>query len=257
MPWLTTEGGSHEIVDGETIVGSGSHAGWRLEGRDLAPRHFVVERHGSRVRVRPCGIDAVLVVNGAQSGANPVELRNGDTIDAGSARFLYSAEQSGAFPAASRVEAHLLETRSGIVHPLAAPSTGVGRDRQNAVVVRDPTASRFHAEIRREAGGFVLHPHGSAGTLVNSRRIGTPERLRDGDRIEIANVELRFVMGPVPPGSTFAETIVDEEASQRPTVPEAAVTEIPAEPNGQARSSRLIWIAALLVAAATVWLATR
>ena len=111
MPWLTTEGASHQIAEGETIVGSGAHAGWRLSSGELAARHFVIERRGSLVTVRPCGVDAVIAINGNQSGAHPVDLRDGDTVDAGTARFLYSSERSGSYPAMSVAPAHLVESR--------------------------------------------------------------------------------------------------------------------------------------------------
>src|SRR5687768_14832076 len=112
MPWLTTEGASHQIADGETIVGSGANAAWRLVSHDLAPRHFVVRGEGGRVTIRPCGVDAIIAVNGAQAGSNPVELRDGDTIDAGKARFVYSSERSGSYPATAVAPAHVVDARS-------------------------------------------------------------------------------------------------------------------------------------------------
>lgn len=256
MPWLTTEGASREIGEGETVVGSGEQADWRLEAGDLAVRHFVVRRAGGVTTVRPCGVDDVIALNGAQAGAHPVELHDGDTIDAGSARFLYSAERSGAYPAVAVGPAHLMDPRAGIAYPLEGATVGIGRDRLNAVVVRDPTASRFHAEVRREAGGYVLHPFGSSGTLVNSRRVGSPARLENGDRIEIANTELRFVLGPVPPGARGPEHAAgNDESSQRRTIVQAAAVEIPPEEKG--RSSIWLWVAAVLVIGLTVYLAWR
>ena len=227
MPWLTTEGASHQIAEGETIIGSGADSGWRLPRHDLAARHFIIERQASRVTVRPCGVDNVIALNGAQSSAQAHDLKDGDVIDAGSARFLYSSERSGSYPAVSVGPAHLVETSGGAAHDLAALSIGIGRDRLNSIVVRDPTASRFHAEIRREAGGYVLHPHGSSGTLLNGHRIGSPTRLNDGDRIEIADMEFRFVAGPVPPGTRTAEPAPDDESGRRPTFEESQ----PAEPS--------------------------
>jgi pSer/pThr/pTyr-binding forkhead associated (FHA) protein len=255
MPWLTTEGASHQIAEGETVVGSGARATWRLPSHDLAARHFVVRRIGSQITIRPCGVDAVIAINGRQAGASGLELRDGDTVDAGESRFVFSSERSGSFIAATVSPAHLIETSSGIAHALATPSVGIGRDRLNTVVVRDPTASRFHAEIRREAGGYVLHPHGSSGTLVNGRRLGSPERLNDGDRIEIANVELRFVAGPVPEGAKTAEPSADDETSQRPTVIQSAAMEIPSVHRRPGIMGQVILV--VLVAAATVWLLTR
>lgn len=256
MPWLTTEGASREIGEGEITVGSGDQADWRLESGDLALRHFVVRRTGGVTTVRPCGLDDVIALNGVQAGANPIELHDGDTIDAGSARFLYSAERSGAYPAVAVDPAHLMDVRGGIVYPLETTSVGIGRDRLNAVVVRDPTASRFHAEVRREAGGYVLHPFGSSGTLVNGRRVGSPSRLEDGDRIEVANTELRFVLGAVPPGARGPDHAAgNDESSQRRTIVQAAAVEIPPEEKGS--SSIWLWIAAAVVVALTVYLAVR
>jgi predicted component of type VI protein secretion system len=261
MPWLTTEGSSHQIPEGETVVGSGTNTGWQLQSHDLAARHFIIERAGTRVTIRPCGVDAVVAVNGAQCGAQPMALKDGDTIEAGSVRFLYSDERSGSYAAIAVQPAHLVEVRHGISYDLDSASIGIGRDRVNAIVVRDPTASRFHAEIRREAGGYVLHPHGSSGTALNGRRLGAPERLSDGDRVEIANVEFRFVAGAMPAGAKTAEPAADDEptreSSHRPTVIQTAVMEIPSEPEQRARSTKWIWIAAVLVAGATIYLATR
>ena len=257
MPWLTTEGASHQIAEGETVVGSGAQAGWRLPHHALAARHFVIQRAASRVSVRPCGVDNVIAINGSQSGAHARELKDGDVIDAGSARFLYSSEKSGSYPAVTVGPAHLVETRGGFAHDLAGGSAGIGRDHQNAVILRDPTASRFHAEIRREAGGYVLHPHGSSGTLLNGRRMGSPERLADGDRIEIANMELKFVAAPLPADARTAEPVADDEASHRPTVEQPDVSQIPSESEQRARSTKWIWIAAAIVAGATIYLASR
>jgi predicted component of type VI protein secretion system len=255
MPWLTTEGASHQLTDAETIVGSGEQADLRLESSDLATRHFIVERKGEGFTVRPCSVDDVIAVNGTQAGANSRELHDGDTIDAGTARFLFSTERSGAYPAVAVLPAHLIEMRDGVSYPLSLQSVGIGRDRLNSVVIRDPTASRYHAEIRREAGGYVLHPFGSSGTLVNGSRVGSPVRLENGDRIEIANVELRFVTGSAPEGARHAERAANDESSQRRTVVGGAAMEVPSEDNS--RSTLWIWVAAGAVIAATIYLATR
>jgi pSer/pThr/pTyr-binding forkhead associated (FHA) protein len=228
MPWLSTEGASHQIAEGVTVVGSGSETTWRLASHDLAARHFRLVREGSRITLSPCGVDSVVAINGKQSGSQGIVLRVGDVVDAGRARFLFTVERPGALPGLSIAPAHLIETGSGFAYPLTA-SAGIGRDRMNAVIIRDPTASRFHAEIRREAGGYVLHPHGASGTMVNGRRAGTPQRLDDGDRIEIANVELRFVAGPVPEGARTADPVPDDESGHRPTVTDGSASAVPGE----------------------------
>jgi predicted component of type VI protein secretion system len=245
MPWLTTEGGSHEIAEGETVVGSGPDAKWRLPALDLAARHFALRREGGRVTLRPCGIDAIITINGKQTGAQGVGLKDGDLIDAGHARFLFTVDRRDAHPAASISPAHLIDTRTGVAYALATTSSGIGRDRLNSVVVKNPTASRFHAEIRSEAGGYVLHPKGSSGTLLNGRRVGSPERLQDGDAIEIANVELRFAAGAVPAGAMAAERVPDDESGHRPTVLEIPAVEIPGE--GVGRPKSLLWLGMVVV----------
>src|SRR3954471_7426516 len=198
MPWLATAGSAHQIGEGDTIVGSGPHATWRLASHDLEARHFVIRRRGKDVTISAAGVEGVVAVNGQRIGTTPTALHEGDTIDAGSARFAYSDERRSGVTAVAVSPAHVVEVRSGVAHQLDDASIGIGRDRKNAIVVRDPTASRFHAEIRREAGGWVLHPRGSSGTLLNGRPVGTPERLDDGDRIEIAHVEMRFVAAAAP-----------------------------------------------------------
>jgi pSer/pThr/pTyr-binding forkhead associated (FHA) protein len=257
MPWLTTEGSSHQIAEGETVVGSGADAGWRLAQYDLASRHFIVDRNGSRVTVRTCGVDNVIALNGVQSGAQAHDLKDGDVIDAGSGRFLFSSERSGSYPAVNVGPAHLIEARGGAAHELLAPSVGIGRDRLNAIVVRDPTASRFHAEIRREAGGYVLHPRGSSGTLVNGQRIGSPTRLSHGDRIEIGSMEMAFVTGPVPLGTRTAEPAPDDDSSRRPTVEESRPAEVGSERSNRAKWLLRIGILVLIAAVLLVVLTSR
>jgi predicted component of type VI protein secretion system len=257
MPWLTTEGASHQIAEGETVVGSGADAGWRLPRHDLAPRHFIIDRKGARISIRTCGVDNVIAINGAQSGTSAHDLKDGDVLDAGSARFHYTSERSGSYAAASVGPAHLVETRGGAAYDLTTPSVGIGRDRQNAIVVRDATASRFHAEIRREAGGYVLHPHGSSGTAVNGHRIGSPTRLRDGDRIEIANMEYSFVPGSVPPGTRSAEPAPDDESGRRPTVEESEPAEVSSERANRGKWLLRIGILALIALISAIVLVTR
>jgi hypothetical protein len=187
------------------------------------PRHFVISLSAGRPSVRAFSTDSVVVLNGQQLSGAPRALQNGDVIAAGSARFTYtdSAPARHAPPPAQDVSAYLVDTRTKTAYRLATRSTGIGRDASNAIVVRDPTASRFHAEIRREAGGFVLHPRGSAGTLVNNRRVGTPCLLDDGDTIEVAYRVLQFTTRPLSPGERVAGTTPtpQDETSRRPTIP--------------------------------------
>lgn len=79
--------------------------------------------------------------------------------------------------------------------PLAVPVTRIGRWPDNDIVVDDRWTSRHHAEIRREGGDYVLHDLGSKnGTVLNGKRLESPQKLHDGDQISVAPLSvLTFV----------------------------------------------------------------
>lgn len=274
VPWLSRGDLSIELNDGETVVGSGEHATWTVRDGGLAPRHIAIEVHRGAASVRPFGPDAIVTLNGRQVAGESARLRDGDVVAAGRVAFLFSAERpaSRATPSAGvapQTDAYLVDARTGAAYPLGAPSTGIGRDRANAIVVTDATASRFHAEVRCEAGGWVLHPMGSSGTHVNGRRTGTPCLLEDGDEIEVAYTTLRFKRGAPPHGADAprrpAPTAEELDAARRPTIevseddidgaapPAPSMTDAP-----PTRARWPLWLAvAIAMLAAAVWVATR
>ena len=68
----------------------------------------------------------------------------------------------------------------------------LGREEDNDVVINDPSVSRWHAELRQEADGYVFTDrHSSNGTRVNGAVI-TTHHLRSGDEIMIGDQKLRF-----------------------------------------------------------------
>ena len=71
----------------------------------------------------------------------------------------------------------------------------LGRAAHNDIVLTDPSASREHAMIRREASGaaFLSDSGSRNGTTLNGRAVSTaPVRLCDGDTIAIGRQELAF-----------------------------------------------------------------
>ncbi|MEU6340869.1 FHA domain-containing protein [Streptomyces sp. NPDC046977] len=67
-----------------------------------------------------------------------------------------------------------------------------GRKSGNTVVIASVSASRFHAEVRRENHGFVLYDRGSSnGTRVNGERV-TSHVLQPGDIIAIGEETFCF-----------------------------------------------------------------
>jgi len=68
----------------------------------------------------------------------------------------------------------------------------IGRFGESDVVLRDPGASRRHAEIRRSPQGYVLADLGSTnGTMVNEATV-SERALEEGDRITIGRTILEF-----------------------------------------------------------------
>ncbi|NUQ19656.1 MAG: FHA domain-containing protein [Gemmatimonadaceae bacterium] len=223
MPVLETGGTIRELNDGETVVGSGANATWRLGGADLAARHFTVALgDDGQATVKSCSTQNVVLVNGRQLGVRPLPLADGDTIAAGTARFVYAKDASSLRPAtnADNSPAYLVDERARMAFPLARRSVSIGRDAGSIVVVRDPQVSRFHADVRTEAGAHVLYSMGSAGTLVNGHGVAAPRVLESGDKIEIGQTTLLFVRGNLPPGVKVSQGPVpaEEDWSRRPTV---------------------------------------
>lgn len=87
-----------------------------------------------------------------------------------------------------------------------APRQAIGRSRKCELVVPSKCISRRHALIEvRGNGDYWLSDLGSRnGTCVNGRRIARAVRLRDGDRVRIADTAFRFLQPPpaasIPPG---------------------------------------------------------
>lgn len=75
---------------------------------------------------------------------------------------------------------------------LIAPMVTVGRALDNDLIIEDPGISRYHAQLRRRYGRYILQDMGSSsGTLVN----GFPIQeivLRPGDLISLSDAELLY-----------------------------------------------------------------
>ncbi len=226
MAWLEYGGRLRRLADGETVVGGAPSAGLHVGDADLLPRHFVLRIDGDDAFIRTWSPDTVVALNGRQMGAEECRLDDGDTISAGSVHFhiwRHEPELNAVTPESGNSrppKAHLIDIRDNVAYPLDRLSTNIGRASANVIRLKDPTASRFHAQVRREAGGFALHSVGSSGTRINGRRVGSPLLLEDGDEIEIAFSTFRYTRATPPEGVTIvSRTGGDPGAiSERPTI---------------------------------------
>lgn len=259
MPWLDYGGRLRKLPDGAVVIGSGDEATVRIDDLDLMPRHVVVEPAGDHVTVRAWSPDVVVAVGAHQIGTESCEVAYGEPIRAGSGELRIWRDQPASVdsPGAPLPRGYLIDVQEQVAYPLDRLSTNIGRARGNIILLSDPTASRFHAQIRREAGGFALHVVGSAGGAVNGRRVSAPILLEDGDTVELAYAAFRFTRGPVPEGIRVVPvaepgpvdrgdrpTIVHDRISLQTPVPGAAPRIVPTA----------IVIGGLLLAGIAAWL---
>jgi pSer/pThr/pTyr-binding forkhead associated (FHA) protein len=226
MAWLEYGGRLRRLTDGETIVGGAPSAGLHIADADLLPRHFVLRVDGDDIWLRVWSPETVVAKNGRQVAAQECKLDDGDTISAGSMHF-HVWRNEPELPAVTVEKetsrppvAHLIDTRDNVAYRLDRLSTNIGRSAANVIRLKDPTASRFHAQVRREAGGFALHSVGSSGTRINGQRVGAPQLLDDGDEIEIAYTTLRYTRATPPEGVSIVQRTGGDpdEATERPTI---------------------------------------
>jgi pSer/pThr/pTyr-binding forkhead associated (FHA) protein len=253
--WLAFGSETRELRDGEIVVGSGADADWRLPTADLMPRHFAITVYDLNVSLRPVSKDIVVAVNGTQLSGAPRLLNDGDVISAGSGRFVFSDDVPRLTPTATPAveRAYLIDEGRNVAYELVSRSTPIGRDSSNAIVVRDPGASRFHAEVRREAGGFALHSMGSSGTIRNGRRLDGPVLLGDGDTIEVAFVRYRFGLNP-PPSVPVASVGDSGPVSRRnPTLETGKISVVPPKQRASGVGKALIGALVIAVVGAAIW----
>ncbi len=104
-----------------------------------------------------------------------------------------------------RAAAYLVYEFERRAYPLSEGGFTIGRDAASHIVVREPSVSRTHAEVRAEGGEFVLHTSGATGTRLNGAVVSTPRQLKDGDRIEIGTAELTFRRSKLPLGVSVVD----------------------------------------------------
>mgnify|MGYP002682317096 CR=1 FL=1 len=81
---------------------------------------------------------------------------------------------------------------AGKVFELKEDVVTIGRDLVNDIVLTDTEVSRRHARLVRTDDGFTIEDMNSTnGCFVNGRRIKR-QLLKDGDRLKVGDVPLRY-----------------------------------------------------------------
>ena len=226
MPFLELVG-SPDLADNprqlgpETVIGSGPQATWRLQRMDLAARHFAIKMNGTgAAKIIPASAQNVVIVNGRQVPTEGATLSGGDVIGAGGAQFLYLMDKDVKRPTLSAPpQAYLINTTERKGYALRKKVVQIGREIGCSIVLKDPTVSRFHADIRQEGGEHVLYSMGSGGTKVNGEPISLPRVLQDGDKIQVGGTAFAFTRGKLPSEVRAAdfEDHTDDSFSRRAT----------------------------------------
>ncbi len=101
-----------------------------------------------------------------------------------------------------------LEKAGSARFPLAG-NCAMGRSSSNKIIVADERTSRYHATIHaQDTKEFWLIDLGSInGTQLNDRRVVQPQRLKDGDRITIADTTFVFHQPELPDEAAAGETL--------------------------------------------------
>lgn len=154
-----------------------------------------------------------------------------------------------------KVPAYLVYEFERHAYPLSEAGFSIGRDASSNIVVREPSVSRTHAEIKSEGGEFVLHGTGSLGTRLNGEMVTAPRPLKEGDRIEVGTAELTFTRSKLPLGVSVvdrAETnSLDDILSKRATINNPILG--PGHAPGEKRSKLPLYLVLLAVVAAAVY----
>ncbi|MGE0132375.1 MAG: FHA domain-containing protein [Blastocatellales bacterium] len=89
----------------------------------------------------------------------------------------------------------LITADGSVAYTLRCRLTRIGRNIENDIVLDSDRVSRYHAEIVRESGEFLIVDKASRnGVRVNKQRIKEPTAIKSGDAIRIGRQEFTFVV---------------------------------------------------------------
>lgn len=241
------------------VIGRGAHVDVRLPSRAVSDQHAMVRVDGPDVSIIDEGSTNGTRVNGvAIARGRRKFLRDGDEIGVGDYAIkvtfviaLADPPERTATLARRLLKDSLrslggdsappyLELRSGRTAgrrwevPAAGSRLTLGRAEGCEVLLDDRDCSRQHAEVERDAEGFLLRDLGSRNGIVVGGRSLTEKRLKNGDEFTIGKSALRFV-DPTEELLRSFESGADEAAPPpppRPSLPPPtpSIPPPPAEP---------------------------
>jgi pSer/pThr/pTyr-binding forkhead associated (FHA) protein len=232
MIQLDVGGRRYSVAAGEMTIGSEDGASIPVFGQRVSGQHAVIQGwpDGSAA-VRAINGSEVLV-NGIPLGAEPTPLLHGDKLVIGRQEILVVDEsRSGStriapaiqLPVAANDGARVVSLTDGREYQVGAGPLVFGREAGADIVAPGDDVSRRHAELHRDAAGFMLLDSSVNGTLVNGERLTGERRLASGDVIRIGTEEFRFHAGQAPPAGAhqrLSDTMFGVAAFRPTPVPE-------------------------------------
>jgi len=117
---------------------------------------------------------------------------------------------------------------------LTQAEVSIGRHPQCDLVLKNPSAGRWHARIRRVMGGYELEDGGSLnGTEVSGVQLtqGTPHLLEEHDVIRIGGVAFEFHAGIRAPAPRPPDMTMVDDVGEAPAPFTSASARLPAAPS--------------------------
>ena len=174
----------------------------------VSRHHAQISWNGSQCILTDLGSAAGTFVNEAKLLPHqPHTLVDGARIQIGAYELRFRMAQGAQSPPQGPVSAQKTTVFSPAT-PLSEPATGtqqldlrgqdtlgIGRDLSNDMVINHPAASRFHAQIKKIQGSYIIFDLNSTnGTFVNGSPVVGQRALRVGDTIRIGPTNLTFNM---------------------------------------------------------------
>lgn len=143
-------------------------------------------------------------------------------------------------------------------YPLSDGTFTIGRDATSDIIVREPSVSRSHVEVKSEGGEFTLQSTGATGTRLNGEPLTAPAKLEDGDKIGVGSMVFTFRRGRLPLGVSVVDTVSadghDPDAmTRRSTITNPILGGTQAQPAKKRNSAPPRLILLIVLIAVTAW----